>query len=423
MNSVICYPHCCVPNVYDENTWYFEVFSSPKVNLPNVGHIGVQFVRDIKKSHMYPSREILDFLMIAFSVVAADKAVLRKESADGWTREIALTIYVYEKEKWKLVKSELEKMLRFLSGDFWNINFLQLSAPVFQEYDTEKRENDCVCLLSGGMDSLVGAIDLHEEGHNPLFVAQTVRGDAEHQREYAEMLGKNNLCQWSNSVKKKGKSENTTRTRSIVFFAFALLASMNIKSDERGRRKIIVPENGFISLNPALDPLRIGSLSTKTTHPVYMDYLQRIWDIMGYNVDLILPYKYLTKGEVLLNCKNQDLMKAKIFGSTSCGKYQRHGLRHCGVCVPCMVRRAAFLRSGLPDNTEKGYCVEDLSKSDSRDVAAAMYASIQSERAGTDSIIQGSLNFANSEEYIEFSGVIERGIEEIRTLLQSQEAL
>lgn len=50
------------------------------------------------------------------------------------------------------------------------------------------RKQDCICLLSGGMDSLVGAIDLHEEGRNPLFVSQIVRGDADHQREYAMRL-------------------------------------------------------------------------------------------------------------------------------------------------------------------------------------------------------------------------------------------
>lgn len=128
-------------------------------------------------------------------------------------------------------------------------------------------ENDCVCLLSGGMDSLVGGIDLCTTGRKPLFVAQTVRGDAAHQREYANALGEDNLCQWSCYIKKIGASENSTRARSIIFFAFALLASCRVSANEKGRKEIYVPENGFISLNIPLDPLRNGSLSTKTTHP------------------------------------------------------------------------------------------------------------------------------------------------------------
>ena len=46
-------------------------------------------------------------------------------------------------------------------------------------------------------------------------------------------------------------------------------------------------------------------------------------------------------------------------------------MRHCGECVPCLVRRAAFLKAGLKDDTENGYCVEPLKSSDSQDVAAA----------------------------------------------------
>ena len=150
-------------------------------------------------------------------------------------------------------------------------------------------------------------------------------------------------------------TENSTRVRLIIFFAYALIVSYGINYNELGRKEIFVPENGFISLNIPLDSMRIGSLSTKTTHPVYMRMLQDIWNDLSLKVDLILPYKFKTKGEVLTGCKNQDMMKALIFESTSCGKYQRHGLRHCGECVPCLVRRAAFLKAGLRDDTENGY--------------------------------------------------------------------
>lgn len=74
-----------------------------------------------------------------------------------------------------------------------------------------------------------------------------------------------------------------------------------------------------------------------------------------------------------MECKNQELMKKLIFGSTSCGKYQRK-LQHCGVCVPCLVRRAAFLKNNLRDDTEGGYFKENLRYSYSKDVAAAALA-------------------------------------------------
>lgn len=423
MSKVICYPRCCKPSVYNDDTLYFEVFSTPEENRANVGHVGVQILKDMRRSRIHPSVPAFDFLMIALGVVSADKAVLRSDSADGWTRQIELIVYVHEYDKWLREKNQLEEMLRFLTGDFWTIYFEKLDTSIYPEKEYSKRKNDCICLLSGGMDSLVGAIDLHEEGRNPLFLAQIVRGDAEHQRAYSAAVGEDNLCQWSNNIKKHGRSENSTRARSIIFFAYALLASCGIDYNEEGRKEIFVPENGYISLNIPLDNMRIGSLSTKTTHPVYMKMLQSIWDDLDLKVDLILPYKFKTKGEVLIDCKNQDLMRSLIFGSTSCGKYQRHGLRHCGECVPCLVRRAAFLKAGLNDETENGYCVESLKGSSSQDVAAAAMASIEVKNHGIERFVKSSLSFCESAERSKYLGVVSRGLEEIRMLLKEHDVL
>ena len=38
--------------------------------------------------------------VIAMAVVAADKAILRRNSADGWTRKIELYIYLHDAAKW-----------------------------------------------------------------------------------------------------------------------------------------------------------------------------------------------------------------------------------------------------------------------------------------------------------------------------------
>ena len=422
MNKVICYPRCCTPKYYSDDDYYFEMFTVPEQKINNVGHVGVQLFKELRKSKIAPTVEALDFTIIAMAVVAADKAVLRKKSADGWTRKIELCIYLHDAPKWRQEKRKLEEMLRFLSGDFWvlNINALPESLVPQKKYDL--RQQDCICLLSGGMDSLVGAIDLHEEGRNPLFVSQTVRGDAEHQREYAMQFGINNLCQWSNNIKKKGESEISTRARSMVFFAFALLASCGIDCNAQGRKELFVPENGYISLNMPLDPLRTGSLSTKTTHPVYMKAMQEIWNDVGINIDFVLPYKYKTKGEVLMDCKNQDLMKKLIFGSTSCGKYQRK-LQHCGVCVPCLVRRAAFLKNNLCDVTEGGYFKENLQCSYSTDVAAAALAVVQLKKNGIESLVKGMLSFAKGEERNLYLGVIERGVLEIGALLREHSVI
>lgn len=61
-------------------------------------------------------------------------------------------------------------------------------------------------------------------------------------------------------------SEDTQRSRSFLFFALGVLAGSGLPN----KGTLHVPENGLISLNVPLDPLRLGALSTRTSHPFFM---------------------------------------------------------------------------------------------------------------------------------------------------------
>ncbi len=421
MRKIICYPHSSAPLHFDNDIDYFELFSHSDVSGANISSLGLSLPQELRRYRIVPPAAVIDFAAFAISVVASDKLVSRAESPDGWTRMIDLTVFLSQPEKWTPIKTTIEKMLKFLTGDFWTLSFQLAEAPAIQpKYEPLKRENDCVCLLSGGVDSLAGAIDLLSEKRNPLFVSQIIRGDGDRQRDFASRFGENNHCQWS--IGKLSGTEGSTRARSIAFFAFALLASSAI-SASGDFIEIVVPENGFISLNVPLDSNRIGSLSTKTTHPVYMALLQEIWDALGIKAKLILPYKYKTKGEVLKECKDRQLLEELVFATNSCGKFQRHGLRHCGVCVPCLVRRAAFLEARLQDTTERGYRHEDISKSNSKDLAAVALAVKQVELSGINRFIKGSLSFANPNDRNSYLGVVARGINELGNLLRGYKIL
>lgn len=416
MRKIVCYPSASVPAHFENDVDYFELFSRPDNNLDNVKPLGLALPSELKKYGIVPSATTLDFAAFAFSVIAVDKLIPRSDSPDGWTRMIDLTIFLSEPQKWMGIKEEIEKMLKFLTGDFWTLNFQLAEGPAISlTYEPHYRDNDCVCLLSGGMDSLVGAIDLLSDNRNPLFVSQIIRGDAKRQIAFANRFGDHNHCQWS--VGRLRGSEGSTRARSIAFFAFALLAASAI-SNVDSVTEIVVPENGFISLNVPLDANRIGSLSTKTTHPVYMALLQKIWNSLGIRAKLVFPYRYKTKGEVLKECKNRELMEELIFETNSCGKYQRYGLRHCGVCVPCLVRRAAFFEAGIRDTTQRGYCFNDISKSDSFDLSAVSLAAKQVEIAGINKFVKGNLSFASPEERGLYLGVVSRGINELSNYLK-----
>ena len=221
----------------------------------------------------------------------------------------------------------------------------------------QRPPHDSVVLLSGGLDSLVGAIDLASTGHRPLAVSQTVRGNADTQREFAARIGSGlNHLQLSHAASSPGVREPSQRARSLIFIAFAVLAATALARYRVGAEvPLYVCENGFISLNPPLTGGRLGSLSTRTAHPEFLRRLQQLLDAADLRVRITNPYATRTKGEMLLQCTDQSLLRTMAATSTSCGRFQRFAYRHCGRCVPCQVRRAAFLAWGVPDTTEYVY--------------------------------------------------------------------
>lgn len=116
----------------------------------------------LEKAHLEISPQAWDFLSIALSVVAADFTDLRGKSADGWTRLIDLEIAVQDPVFWNTQARSLEAALRFLTTDRWTLTFhLGGFGPPAQLQALHPLE-DSVVLLSGGLDSLIGAIDLVE---------------------------------------------------------------------------------------------------------------------------------------------------------------------------------------------------------------------------------------------------------------------
>ncbi len=104
-------------------------------------------------------------------------------------------------------------------------------------------------------------------------------------------------------------------------------------------------------------------------------------------MQLVNPYQFKTKGEMLIECADQDLLKAHAHISTSCGRFMRNGYRHCGRCVPCLIRRASFHAWGQPDRTDYVYADlahDHLDYARSDDVRSAAMALADVRDSGLD---------------------------------------
>jgi len=327
-----------------------------------------QMLEQLGELGMQPSERAVDLALFAAAVTAADTRISREtESQDGWTREVDLHVPVADPSVWALHSGLITVMLNFLTGDRWGVHFR--ARPASLSKLTERPEKlrtadpSCVCLLSGGLDSFIGAIDLVARNEHPFFVSHYWVGSANKHQVHcfealkarfpaARMHHLRAYVGFPNDVIDGSGVENTLRARSFLFFALAALAA----SAAGGNVLIHVPENGFISLNVPLDPLRLGALSTRTTHPYYMARFNELLSVLGITAQLENRYRHKTKGQMVSECADRELLKRDAKNTMSCAsdaKARWFGKEpmHCGHCVPCLIRRAALVRGFGKDDT------------------------------------------------------------------------
>lgn len=376
---------------------------------------------DIVRRRLEAVPRAWDLLSIALSVMTADCAGHRDESPDGWTREFELDIAVAEPDFWSTQAAALQATLAFLTTDRWLLRFHSGGLLPTPPRAPIRPEEDCVTLLSGGLDSLVGGIDLVAVGRKPFALSQMVRGDAKKQEAFAARIGGGlRHLQLNHNATAPGKEDTTQRARSLIFLTFGVLVATALSRYRDGVEiPLYVCENGFIALNPPLTGGRLGSLSTRTAHPDTLGGLQRVLDAAELRVRIVNPYAVRTKGEMLKACVDQTLLRELAVSSTSCGRFHRYGYKHCGRCVPCQVRRAAFLAWGEPDTTE--YVFSDLGKNDDDharfdDVRSVALAIASIDLDGLDAWLGGALSSRNIADRSAYRAMVANALEELRAL-------
>jgi hypothetical protein len=398
---------------------------------------------DLARLNVFPSEIGVDLLVFAAHVHAADTRISRTtESQDTWTREIRLVVPVSDVARWNRTIPVLQRMLDFLTGDRWTVGFRDRPGG-FERTVPLKRERapapvfNGLALFSGGLDSLIGAIDTLESGGVPLLIShagESTTSSAQKSLFYAlkQRYGQpfNRLRIWMNfpnGLVENVGSENTTRARSFLFFAVGIIAGTGLQ----GSFTLHVPENGLIALNVPLDPLRLGALSTRTTHPFYMVRWNDLLGVLGISGRVENPYWNRTKGEMAAQCANRTLLADLTSRSLSCAapnkyRWARLGTVHCGYCLPCLIRRAA-LREGLGSADNTLYKVDltasilDTEGAEGQQVRSFQFAIERLRRrpelAGLLIHEPGPLSDETPARRSELADVYRRGLQEIGVLL------
>jgi 7-cyano-7-deazaguanine synthase in queuosine biosynthesis len=305
------------------------------------------------------ARDVLD---LAEAVYIADRCTERTDKGTSSLRVIRITVPLRRPELFR--EAELSELMRCLSLDSVSFNIVKRkreknpNTPSSQSYD-----NDLVCLVSGGVDSFGGLVDACKNDMDPVAISHYT-SDSTIPSRVVESTRSNydvsiphmkigTLTNKGGSLSSLDK-EPSMRLRSFLYLSLGAATAMTLDID-----KIVMAENGIMSPGIPFSPARIGPFTTRTAHPVYMKAFQDWFSRVGQcHIRISNPFEYRTKAEVL-SLIEKEHMELTLGKTSSCFKLQwarRKGKGHCGYCVPCIIRRSAFLTQGIEDSDDsRGY--------------------------------------------------------------------
>lgn len=389
-------------------------------------------VRHNLTTGLNPPPAAIDLLRFAGAVFCADKVTTRPGT---WTRSLTMDVPVRTLDRWTTIAEHLSTTLSFLSGDEWIVN-PRSSTEAEQPAKPSADPVDTVCLFSGGLDSLAGAVDLLARGKKVCLVAHYEGGQAPKAQAYlarrlASIYGSDRVVFRHIFLRPAPHStlqvrplpearESSTRTRSILFLAAGLTVASGYGPDV----PLVIPENGFIGINVPLTEARNGSLSTRTTHPHFMAEMERSLSAIGLSNTISNPFRVVTKGEMLAASHDQKTLFHLAPTTLSCAhpeapRYAKRAQGNCGYCFPCLIRRAALHHVGLDDPGD--YAFDALNEDDEMVAARgadlrALVRSLNRSAREVDVLRNGPVPAADIPD---FAGVFARGRTEIIAWLRA----
>jgi len=386
-----------------------------------------------------------DLLRLGGSIYCADRVVRRAGFNDRWHRDLSLQIGVSDRAAWSAALAPLTEALEFLSGDRWELSLRKSAGPIRQMEDMasqgELSAYDAVCLFSGGLDSLCGAVALLEAGKRVALVGHFENGLApKRQKLLADRLASRYGAEQSRlfqlhlgpaaqaphqmrPLPKGADRESSFRARSMLFISAGVALADALGPDV----PLYVPENGFIGINVPLRATRAGSRSTRTTHPWFMDRVEESLRVLGVSTPILNPFRTRTKGEVLASVADAEGMEALVPTSLSCShpeSLRNFGFspQHCGYCFPCLIRQASIYAADMEDRTKYAFDVlrDDRFLAPDTGRAAdpmAVLNSLRKPLGRFDVLRNGPVAAAD---VVDFSDVYRRGREELRSWLSDK---
>jgi len=329
-------------------------------------------LKELLSEVYYLSDRLIDLLEMASYVFSADRLSSRgsKKAVEyhSWSRIFHFVIKVRDYEFWndKKIKRKLNQALKFMTGDKeYKFTFLKgeknkynhlFNEESFKKYKIEDETH--ICLFSGGLDSLAGAIDILKNSNKNVYLVSNISnpGTKRTQNKLVNKLKEeypNRIVHYKYQCNFKGikSRDESQRTRAFLYgtIAFAICEAYSIN-------KFYIYENGITSLNFSRRADLINARASRTTHPKTIKLLEELFSsISNNNLNIELPFLWKTKTNIMeLISKNG--FEHLINSSVSCSRTRKKSGQstHCGQCFQCVDRKFASYASGLDNIDESG---------------------------------------------------------------------
>lgn len=289
-----------------------------------------------------------DWADVLTFIYAIDLACERGNDVD-WQRDIRAWFPVRNPSFWRPIAPEIARVFGSLTYDHIEIEFVQDSAPLPtpRQSRTPLPAASGVALLSGGVDSFVGAASLLNKKETPLLLSHKNSGAAGTAiAAIAPTLRNRGAVSDPLTVtarRRSGSGEGSQRSRTMLYMGLAcLVASIHANG------QVWLNENGVMAIHVPLTEARAGSFSTRTASPSVVARFSRLASsTLGTNIAITNDLITMTKPEVTSLGKELGL-SAQLKETVSCWSIGRSTI-HCGMCTPCLVRRVGFEWAQLGD--------------------------------------------------------------------------
>ena len=250
-----------------------------------------------------------------------------------------------------ITASEVSKKPGAVQDDDWDFRFVPATEQQTQQLTLSDRvtvpdaEAEVVIPFSGGIDSLTTVVEELRAGRRPLLISHASSHVPESARSkllkgLRELFPGRNIGRVSTKASRIGAEaiERTNRSRSFFFASIAMVAATQRKTGD-----VLLPDNGWASVNPRINDQLLGALATRSTHPRFIRLFNELTQLAFEDAPEVRnPFWDQTRVDVLERLR--DAGGAPLLSSTrSCaaGRNHRRETPHCGRCSQCIDRRFA----------------------------------------------------------------------------------